>query len=78
MMSNTDMTNDCLEEYLDAGVTLTTRQLSRLLEEARKDEREACALACDAQAARFAAIEDGRSYYATKECAASIRARKST
>ncbi len=72
-MTRDDIIRMALDTGFDADDETTLTSLERFASLVAADERIACAISCEVNAARW--VDDMRKNYAAHECAAAIRAR---
>lgn len=72
-MTRADIIRMALDTGFDADDETTLTSLERFASLVAADERIACAISCEVNAARW--VDDMRKNYAAHECAAAIRAR---
>ena len=72
-MKREDIIRMALDTGFDADDETTLTSLERFASLVAADERIACAISCEVNAARW--VDDMRKNYAAHECAAAIRAR---
>lgn len=72
-MTRDDIIRMALATGFDADDETTLTSLERFASLVAADERIACAISCEVNAARW--VDDMRKNYAAHECAAAIRAR---
>lgn len=72
-MTGADIIRMALDTGFDADDETTLTSLERFASLVAADERIACAISCEVNAARW--VDDMRKNYAAHECAAAIRAR---
>ena len=72
-MTRDEIISMALDTGFDADDETTLTSLERFASLVAADERIACAISCEVNAARW--VDDMRKNYAAHECAAAIRAR---